>query len=248
MSSKSSRRRVEEPKRSSRVPHEKRPQRFGLSHVIYRLKEGMPEMRKPKVLRVLEGAFRAAKRKEGFRLIAYSIQDTHLHLIVEGESAERVSRGMQGLGVRLTRQLNRLWERRGEGSVWRERFKLIPLLTYKHIAAALNYVLNNALKHGAKRPDGRPDRYSSAPWWSSIIEPIRRPTRSPPVERSKFLCYVPRISVNERPGIGALAIPIDRYAQQVMREWRELRQACRKARERGEPLPIERLRAWEALC
>jgi hypothetical protein len=37
---------------------------------------------------VLEGAFRAAKRKGGFRLIAYSLQDTHIHMIVEGQDAE----------------------------------------------------------------------------------------------------------------------------------------------------------------
>jgi hypothetical protein len=70
--------------RSERVPHEKRPQHYGMSHVIYRLKPGMESLRRPKVLRVLEGAFRAAKRKGGFRLIAYSLQDTHIHMIVEG--------------------------------------------------------------------------------------------------------------------------------------------------------------------
>jgi hypothetical protein len=48
--------------KSERVPHEKRPQRYGMSHVIYRLKPGMKELRQPKVLRVLEGAFRAAKK------------------------------------------------------------------------------------------------------------------------------------------------------------------------------------------
>lgn len=216
MSSKSARGKIEPKPQSQRVPHAKRPRRFGLSHVIYRLKEEMPKLRQPKVLRVLEGAFRAAKRKDGFRIIAYSLQDTHIHMIVEGESAEQVSRGMQGLGVRLTRQLNKLWERRGEGSVFRERFKQIPLDKYKQINAALNYVLNNALKHGAKRADNRPDRYSSAPWYPNLVEHIRKPTRESPVERSRYLVYTPRISVNCRPGLGALAVPIDWVARREM--------------------------------
>ena len=216
MSSKSARGKIEPRPQSKRVPHAKRPRRVGLSHVIYRLKEGLPELRRPKVLRALEAAFRAAKRKDGFGILAYSLQDTHIHMIVEGESAEQVSRGMQGLGVRLTRQLNRLWERKGEGSVFRERFKQIPLDGYKRINAAFNYVLNNALKHGAKRADNRPDRYSSAPWYPNLAERTRRPTRESPVERSRYLVCTPWISVNCRPGLGALAVPIDWEARRVM--------------------------------
>jgi REP element-mobilizing transposase RayT len=208
---------VEEEK-SERVPHEKRPQRYGMSHVIYRLKPEMKELRRPKVLRVLEGAFRAAKKKDGFRLIAYSIQDTHIHMIVEGESAAQVSRGMQGLGVRLTKQLNRLWDRRGEGSVFRERFKQVPLVGYKQITAALNYVLNNALKHWCKPVNGRPDRYSSAPWYPWTFESFPRPLRRSPVELSRYLVNIPRISVNDRPGDGLGALPIDQRA--VCREFR----------------------------
>ena len=198
-------------KKSERVPHEKRPQHYGMSHVIWRLKEGMPEMRKPKVLRVLEGAFRAGKRKGEFRLIAYSIQDTHLHMIVEGRKIEEVSRGMQGLGVRITKALNKLWERSGQGSVFRERFKLVALRDYKQITAALNYVLNNALKHRSKWPDGRPDRYSSAPWYRRTYQKFRRPLRSSPVEESQFLVVscgdLPLISVDQVPGLGALDTP-----------------------------------------
>jgi hypothetical protein len=62
----------------------------------------------------------------------------------------------------LTKQLNRVWGRRGGGTVFRERFKQVTLRGYKQITAALNYVLNNALKHWSKPVDGRPDRYSSA--------------------------------------------------------------------------------------
>jgi REP element-mobilizing transposase RayT len=196
--------------KSERVPHEKRPQHYGMSHVIYRLKPGMESLRRPKVLRVLEGAFRAAKRKGGFRLIAYSLQDTHIHMIVEGQDAEVVSRGMQGLGVRLTKQLNRVWGRRGGGTVFRERFKQVTLRGYKQITAALNYVLNNALKHWCKPVDGRPDRYSSAAWYPLMVERFRRPLRRSPVELTRFMVSLPLLSVCDRPGDGRLALPIGR--------------------------------------
>ena len=218
-------------KKNERVKHEKRKHHCGLSHVIYRLKEGLPEMRKPKVLRVLERAFRAGKRKGHFRLIAYSIQDTHLHMIVEGEDTPEISKGMQGLGVRITKALNKLWDRRGAGTVFRERFKQIVLKDYKQITAALNYVLNNALKHRCKRPDNRPDRYSSAPWWIRTCETFRRPLRSSPVERSRMLVSLPLISVNKVPGLGALETLSWAERRQVRAEadhWREMaRQVAR---------------------
>ena len=195
--------------RSRRAPHSKRPQFRGLSHVIYRLRDGMPELRKPKVLRVLEGVFRAARSKEGFRLIAYSIQNTHLYLVVEGDSAAELSRGMQGLGVRITRQLNKLWRRRGHGSVFRERFKQIVVSGYKHIRAVLRYVLNNALRHGSKRADGTPDRYSSMPWYRVWVS-YRRPLRESPVAQPRYVWAAcgggwPFIDVDDRPGYGPQA-------------------------------------------
>jgi hypothetical protein len=117
---------------------------------------------------------------------------------------------MQGLGVRLTKQLNRVWGRRGGGTVFRERFKQVTLRGYKQITAALNYVLNNALKHWSKPVDGRPDRYSSAAWYPLTVERFRRPLRRSPVELTRFMVSLPMLSVNDRPGDGRLALPIGR--------------------------------------
>ncbi len=93
-------------RRSKRMPHTKRERWRGMSHVIWKLKPGLETLRQPGVLRVLEPAFRKGKEKQGFRLIAWSLQEDHIHLIVEGESTEEVARGIQGLGVSITRRLN----------------------------------------------------------------------------------------------------------------------------------------------
>ena len=46
--------------------------------------------------------------------------DPNLHLIVEGDCRTSLSRGLQGLAVRMARALNRHWKR--FGSVFADRF------------------------------------------------------------------------------------------------------------------------------
>jgi REP element-mobilizing transposase RayT len=73
------------------VPHVRRPQLKGAAHVVLRIRRGLPWLRTPKTWRVLERCFRSGKKKDGFRLVEFSVQQDHLHLIVEAESRIRGS-------------------------------------------------------------------------------------------------------------------------------------------------------------
>ncbi|HWV38452.1 MAG TPA: hypothetical protein VN033_08235 [Vulgatibacter sp.] len=44
----------------------------------------------------------------GMRLTHHSVQGNHLHLIVEAKDARALSRGMQGLSIRVAQGMNRL--------------------------------------------------------------------------------------------------------------------------------------------
>src|SRR5262245_445271 len=57
---------------SSRVPHETRPEVRGPIHVVWRIRRGLPDLRTPRGLRRLEGAFRKGKERDGFALLHYS--------------------------------------------------------------------------------------------------------------------------------------------------------------------------------
>ncbi|MBL8901071.1 MAG: transposase, partial [Planctomycetes bacterium] len=54
------------------------------------------------------------------RIIHYSIQKDHLHLLVEADDRTCVARGMNALLSPLARALNKLWGRRGK--VFPERY------------------------------------------------------------------------------------------------------------------------------
>src|SRR5262245_11614977 len=173
-------------KRSS-VPHSARPEVSGVCHVVLRVRRGLPWLRTLRTYRVLERAFRQGKEKDGFALVQYSVQRDHLHLLVEAKDRTRLARGMQGLGIRVAKALNRYWRRR-VGSVFAERYFSRALKSAKEIRRALAYVLNNARKHGTWFSDKRPDPFSSGPWYLGWFErgtDWTRPSTPPPVARTR---------------------------------------------------------------
>jgi putative transposase len=91
----------------------------------------------------------------------FSLQSNHIHLIVEAGDRLALSRGMQGLLVRVARALNRIWKRRG--SVFSDRFHARALRTPREVRSALLYVLQNARHHGLRLLGVDP--YSSGPWF-----------------------------------------------------------------------------------
>jgi putative transposase len=114
-------------------------------HVTLRVGKGCWNLRSHRALRVLEAAFHEGRARFGFRLAYYSVQGNHLHLIVEAEGKESLSRGMKGLGVRVARALNRMMRRKGR--VIGDRYHAHVLKTPRETARALRYVLMNFAHH-----------------------------------------------------------------------------------------------------
>ena len=131
-------------------------------HVTVKMCEGLPSARTQLARSVLQGAFRAGKERFGFRLAQYSVQSNHLHLIVEGRDRRAISRGMQGLLIRIAKRLSKLWGRKGQ--VFADRYHDRILRTPREVRNAVRYVLENAKKHGV-RLAGRLDPHSSAEWF-----------------------------------------------------------------------------------
>ena len=184
-----------------RVPHEIRPEVQGAIHVVWRIRSGLPRLRTPRGLRRLERAFRKGKARDGFALVQYSIQEEHLHLIVEVTDRRKLSRGLQALGIRLAKSLNSFWHRK-RGRVFAERYFAAAMKSVRHLWRTIRYVINNGRKHGSWRIGGRPDPYSSGPWYGYWRErELCRPRRSSPVMESRMLVgFFPWVEVDEVPG------------------------------------------------
>lgn len=158
------------------VPHDPRQPlaaRFPV-HVTLKLREHLPPLRRRDAYAALRVAFAAGCDRNGFRLIHYAVLNDHLHFVVEASGRAALSRGVQGLLVRIARTLNRLWSRRGR--VFADRYHDHILRSPREVRNAIRYVLGNGKKHAN---DGRMvtvpqaiDTFTSAPWFSGFRERI----------------------------------------------------------------------------
>jgi REP-associated tyrosine transposase len=130
--------------------------------VTLKLVEGLPRLRTSRAGDAITNCIRAAQRSN-FRIVHYSIQSDHLHLIVESDDRAALSGGMKGFTCRVARGLNKLWRRRGR--VFVRRFHDRVLRSLRQVRNALRYVLNNHLKHMEHASSGGTS--SDPDWFSS---------------------------------------------------------------------------------
>lgn len=145
------------------VPHRRRPahDRRHPLHVTLRAVSGLPSLRAARVFPVLRRAL-AAGSKPAFRVAQFSIQGNHVHLLVEADTRSALTRGLQGLGIRIAKAVNRALGR--HGTVWTERYHARALTTPREVRRTLVYVLMNARKHCAH--GAGLDPCSSAAWFT----------------------------------------------------------------------------------
>ena len=145
------------------------------------------------MLKVFSRAIGAANARhaERFRIVHYSLQRDHVHFIVEAESAVALSRGMQGLAVRLAHRINRVLGR--SGIFWADRFHSRELQTPGEMRRALVYVLGNYRKHEPLLRAGI-DPYSSAVWFAGFRESRPLPFAIGVSERTLDLERAPVVS------------------------------------------------------
>ncbi len=113
-------------------------------HVTARAVRSAPNLRSQSVFAALRAVFARASEK-GFRLLQFSVQGNHVHLIVEADDGVAFARGIQRLLSRAAMAINALARR--SGSVWRDRHHREPLTTPSQVRNAYAYVLFNLRKH-----------------------------------------------------------------------------------------------------
>ena len=139
-------------------------------HVTIRLRRGIPTLRQPRFVRRFRTSLSEACVRHGFRVVHYSIQRDHMHLLIEAQSNRSIACGMKSVGARIGKLANRVFERRGK--VLDGRYHLRPLRTPLEVRRALRYVLLNHRHHAACR--ATPDPASSGRWfdgWRSAATP-----------------------------------------------------------------------------
>jgi putative transposase len=151
------------------VLHRERPKHRPEHPVHVTLRTMCRSLRSPFVFPSLRNAIAAATRATpaSFRIVEFSVQGDHIHLIVEAKDRGALVEGMRGLCIRIARRVNPVLGTGGR--FFADRWHGRALENPRAVRNALVDVLGNFRKHRRQAADAV-DVYSSAPYFQDFIE------------------------------------------------------------------------------
>jgi REP element-mobilizing transposase RayT len=170
------------PGKRPNVRHVTRPAhaRWRPVHVTLRRAKGLPSLRAELLHNRIKKAIRETRR-EGFRIVHYSVQADHVHLIIEADTEEILTSGMRSFAIRVALDVNKRVLRRRRGRVWGDRYHRRDLGSPPEVRHALVYVLANGAKHGHTTA-GQLDPCSSGRWFDGWVMPLAPPEEASPLQ------------------------------------------------------------------
>jgi putative transposase len=160
------------------VAHRARPDIdvHGAAHVVVRVVPELAPLRSKVKLQAIRRGLEKCAARSDFRVVAVSVQNTHIHLLVEAEDKRAMWAGMQSFTIATAKTLNGLMER-GRARVFSTRYHTTVVTTAAEARHELVYVLNNWRRH--RLHVGSPfrvDPCSSAPqfagWATAHGDPV----------------------------------------------------------------------------
>jgi hypothetical protein len=187
-------------------------------HVTLRVIRGVGWLRTSKAYRAIRHALAVSLDAEheagAFRIVHFSLQGDHLHLICEAEHKLALARGVQGFQISAAKHLNRELGR-STGQVFPDRYFSESITTVARARHTLAYVLNNWRKHRQVRATpglfgGRIDPFSSAIWFAGVRErsqPIAIPSDYDPPRIAAPQTWLLREGYKRARPISVLEVP-----------------------------------------
>jgi REP element-mobilizing transposase RayT len=175
------------PRQSDGQTHVRRPRFDGRKepvHVTVRFARHVWNLRSQRGFACVERALRFERGLGELRIVHFSVQGNHLHLIAEARDHRALARRMQGFGIRLARALNGMMGRKGR--VYGDRYHARPLTSARQAFHAVRYVLQNHAQHAARAGRRAPvnDQFASSSLAAALAP---RATRGPPAQVSLSL-------------------------------------------------------------
>lgn len=96
-------------------------------------------------------------RLKDLKIIHYTLEYNHIHLLVEAASNRVLHSGMQAFGISLAKGINRF--KRLKGTVYKHRYHYRQISSPRDLKNVLHYIFHNGIKH--KRTRFALDLYNS---------------------------------------------------------------------------------------
>jgi hypothetical protein len=152
--------------RNQRIWHRSRPTLPAGKPLHVTLKsdhKSIATFRKKIVYKEIRAAMKRA-RLLGVRIVAYTVQRDHLHLLLEANNSLELGNAMRAMSISLSKRLSFLNGKKLK--VFKQRYHLHILNSLREIRHAIKYIFSNGKKHGATNSHGD--------WYSSQVAAIKK--------------------------------------------------------------------------
>jgi REP element-mobilizing transposase RayT len=138
-------------------PKFSRPRSF---HLTIKVKSNKADIQSKKILKALHHAIKRARLKQ-LKIIHYTLEYNHVHLLVEAANHNVLHSGMQALGISFAKAINKA--KTLKGTVYKHRYHFRQISSPRDMKNVLHYIFHNGVKH--KRASSPVDFYNSYLAW-----------------------------------------------------------------------------------
>ncbi len=172
----------------SPTPHRARGEHKARHPVHVTLRSGFRPLRSQHVFPTVCHAVAGANRRDpaSFRILQFSVQFDHVHLVVQASDKRALASGVRSLAIRIARYVNELVMRKG--AFWADRWFGRELTSPRQVRNALVYVLANFRKHSRSRVPAGVDPFSSGLSFDGWRGFSRGAGRVPPLAGTPVRC------------------------------------------------------------
>ena len=125
-------------------------------HLTIKVRENKADIQSKRILKALHHAIKRARLK-GLKVVHYTLEYNHVHLLVESVDNKTLHKGMQAFGITIAKAINKI--KRSKGAVYKNRYHLRLISSPRQLKNVLHYIFNNGVKH--KRTNSKIDLFNS---------------------------------------------------------------------------------------
>lgn len=138
------------PKTDPGIRHTRRPllKKPSSLHLTIKIEKQKSHLKNKTILAILKRAILNA-RKQQLRVIHFTLEHDHVHLLIEAENNRVLGKGMQAFGVTLSKAINRL--KKLTGQVYKHRYHFRKITSSRQLKNVMSYIFRNGMKHGTSK-------------------------------------------------------------------------------------------------
>jgi REP element-mobilizing transposase RayT len=114
-------------------------------HLTVKVKHIKADIKNKIILHLLKRAIMNGRR-QGLKIIHFSLEYDHVHLLIEADNNTLLGKGMKAFGVTFAKAINRL--RKLRGAVYKHRYHFRRIESCSQLKNVLHYIFNNGIRHG----------------------------------------------------------------------------------------------------